>query len=82
MRRAAAKADLDQAVLSRIENGHRLPSEDQLTALAGIYNQNLNNLLMIKAFTEIKRKYGDAGYYPDCLQLLHEDAAVYNRKNP
>ncbi|MCC5805314.1 MAG: helix-turn-helix domain-containing protein [Opitutales bacterium] len=80
MRRTAAAADLDQAALSRIENGRRLPTEAQLAALAAIYGQDLPKLLAINAFSEIKEKHGSAPYYADCVSLLHEDAAAYNRK--
>ncbi len=81
MRKAAALADFDQAVLSRIENGHRLPTEVQLTVLAEIYGQALEPLMAINAFSEIKLKYGEAGYFADCLQLLNEDASNYKQDN-
>lgn len=79
LRKAAALADLDQAVVSRIENGHRQPNQDQLATLARIYGEPLEPLLAISAFCEIKQKYGDTGYYAHCLQLLNEDAAHYQR---
>jgi transcriptional regulator with XRE-family HTH domain len=77
LRKAAALADLDQAVLSRIENGHRLPNAAQLGVLASVYSQPVEPLMAINAYCDIKQKYGDTGYYADCLQLLNEDAATY-----
>lgn len=79
MRKVAALADFDPTILSRIENGHRLPSDAQLSALAKIYHQDINHLKKLNAFTEIKSKYGHTEYFKDCLQLLNEDAAQYQR---
>lgn len=81
MRKAAALADLDQAALSRIENGHRLPTTAQLATLAAIYEHDPEALLAINAYSEFKQKHGRAPYYADCVHLLHEDAAAY-RKGP
>ena len=78
MRKAAALADLDQAVLSRIENGHRLPTDAQLAALAPVYGQDLDRLHALTAYSEFKEKHGSAPYYAECVNLLHEDAAAYH----
>lgn len=79
MRKAAALADFDQAVLSRIENGHRLPNEAQLEVLARLYGQALGSLLAINAYSEIKQKHGQADYFQDCLKMLNEEAADYGK---
>jgi len=80
MRKSAALADLDQAVLSRIENGHRLPTSAQLVILAEIYGQKLEPLLALTAYSEIKQKYGQTEYFEDCLQMLNEDSGTYGKR--
>lgn len=80
MRKAAALADLDQAVLSRIENGHRLPTATQLAVLAEIYGRPLDELLAVQAYSEIKQKYGQTEYFDDCLQMLNEDSGTYGKR--
>ena len=80
IRKAAALADMDATVLSRIENGHRLPTSAQLVVLAEIYGKQLEPLLAVNAYSEIKQKYGQTEYFEDCLQMLNEDSGTYGKR--
>lgn len=44
MREVVAKTDIDQALISKFENGQRVPTDDQLIALARCYQVDYNEL--------------------------------------
>lgn len=77
VRKAAANADMDATVLSRIEHGHRLPTAVQLAILAKLYGQPLESLLIINTYTEIKQKYGQTEHFSETVHMLYEDSGSY-----
>ncbi|TVP78350.1 MAG: XRE family transcriptional regulator [Puniceicoccaceae bacterium] len=82
MRQLAAQADLDQGALSKFENGHRLPSEEQLRRLAGVCDvddDEVDYWLALRAVSEFQQKYQHAGYYNSCVGILSESAGAYNQ---
>lgn len=59
VRQVAAVTELDQAVISRIENGERLPTKEQVIKLAGLYGLNPERTLTDWLSEKIVREYGD-----------------------
>ena len=47
LRRVAAYLDIDQAILSKIEHGHRKASREQVVQLAEYFKTDKNDLLVI-----------------------------------
>lgn len=46
LRQVAAEIEIDQALLSKIERGERLPTKDQVIRLAKFYKVDLNEILI------------------------------------
>ena len=46
LRTVAAFLDIDQAILSKIERGHRKPTREQVVKLAGYFKVKENDLLV------------------------------------
>ncbi len=82
MRKAAALADMDPSVLSRIENDRRQPTAPQLAVLAEIYGKPLETLRAVQTYSEIKERYGRSPYFEKTLQMLNEDAPEYGNSPP
>ena len=55
LRQVAAEIEMDQALLSKIERGERLPTKEQVIRLAKFYKVNVNELLI--AFLSDKLVY-------------------------
>lgn len=81
LREVAARADMDAGMLSKFENGHRIPNESQLRALAAVFDQAPEPWLALRASTEFRKQYGQTDYFDDCLQILNEDQVEYNKSN-
>jgi transcriptional regulator with XRE-family HTH domain len=63
IRQAAAVTELDQAIISRIENCDRLPTKEQLIKLAGLYNLDLKETMSAWLAEKMVRDYGDNNLY-------------------
>ncbi len=46
LRTVAAFLDIDQAILSKVERGHRKPTREQVVKLAGYFKVKENDLLV------------------------------------
>lgn len=55
LRQVAAEIEIDQALLSKIERGERMPTKDQVIRLAKFYKVDLNEFLI--AFLSDKLVY-------------------------
>ena len=73
----AAVTELDQAVISRIENGERLPTEEQVIRLAGLYGLDPNRTLTDWLSEKIVREYGDSPYASKAIRIAQE-RIMYN----
>ena len=47
LREVAAKLDVDSSLLSRAENGKKLPSREQIISMAKVYNEDANRMLAL-----------------------------------
>ena len=59
VRQVAAVTEMDQAIISRIENGERLPTKEQLTKLAGLYGLDMNVIYTDWLTERMLRDYGN-----------------------
>lgn len=55
IREAAAELNLDQGLLSKIENGNRVPTEHQLCEFASFYHLNIEKLRIYRYSEKILR---------------------------
>ena len=72
IRQVAAVTELDQAIISRIENCDRLPTKEQLLKLAGLYNLDIIETTSAWLAEKMVRDYGNEPYVSDALRDAHE----------
>jgi len=68
IRQVAAVTELDQAIISRIENNDRLPTKEQLFKLSGLYNLDLKETYSAWLAEKMVRDYGDEPFATDAMQ--------------
>ncbi len=64
VRQVAAVTEVDQAIISRIENCDRLPTKDQVLKLAGLYGLDQKEILSAWLAEKMIKEYGDEPYAP------------------
>jgi transcriptional regulator with XRE-family HTH domain len=72
VRQVAAVTEMDQAIISRIENSDRLPTKDQLNKLAGLYGLDLKETYSAWLAERMIRDYGDEPYAPEAFREAHD----------
>lgn len=77
----AAAAGIDSAVLSKIENGKRLPTVPQLAAMAKFFKVALAPLEGRRMVEEFRRKHGDSPAFAHAATILREEEGEYRVKN-
>ncbi len=70
LRQVAAKLDLDQAVLSKIERGERKATKEQVVALAGFFEMDLKELQIQFLMEKIMSEYEKEDYLQEALKRL------------
>ncbi len=68
VRQVAAVIEVDQAIISRIENNDRLPTKEQVLKLAGLYGLNPNEILYNWLAEKMVKAYGDEPYAPEAFE--------------
>jgi transcriptional regulator with XRE-family HTH domain len=68
IRQVAAVTEMDQALVSRIENGDRLPTKEQLNKLAGLYDLDLKETYSAWLAERMIRDYGAEPYAPEAFR--------------
>lgn len=76
-REVAAAAEIDSALLSKIENGKRLPTQKQLAAIAKFFGAPQAELEARRLAEEMKRQFGDSPQFVAATTLLQEEAGEY-----
>lgn len=71
VRQVAAVIEVDQAIISRIENGDRLPTREQAIKLAGLYGLKQDAVLADWLAEKMVKDYGDDPFAPDALMEAH-----------
>jgi HTH-type transcriptional regulator, competence development regulator len=79
IRQVAAVTELDQAIISRIENGDRIPTKDQVMKLAGLYNLDTREIMSAWLAEKMVRDYGAEPYVTDAFKEAHERIMISNK---
>jgi HTH-type transcriptional regulator, competence development regulator len=79
VRQVAAVTELDQAIISRIENNDRLPTKEQLNKLAGLYGLDLKDVYSTWLSEKMIRDYGDEPYAPEAFREAHDQVILHYR---
>lgn len=69
LRQLAAKLDMDQALLSKMERGERSFRKEDIDALAKIFKQSKKELLTLWLADKILKKVGGERYSKEALEL-------------
>ena len=81
LRTVAAFLDIDQAILSKIERGHRKPKRDQVIKLAGYFKVKENDLLVAWLSDKLVYELEDEEVALKALQVAEEKVAyIINQK--
>jgi transcriptional regulator with XRE-family HTH domain len=72
IRQVAAVTEMDQALVSRIENGDRLPTKEQLFKLAGLYDLDLKEIYSAWLAERMIRDYGDEPFATEAFRDAHD----------
>ena len=78
VRQVAAVTEMDQAIISRIENGERLPTKEQLTKLAGLYGLDMNIIYSDWLTERMLRDYGNEPFASDAFREANVRVQNYN----
>ncbi len=82
VRQVAAVTELDQAIISRIENNDRLPTKEQLYKLAGLYNLDLKEAMSAWLAERMVKDYGSEPYAPEALREAHNRIMLSSKTKP
>jgi transcriptional regulator with XRE-family HTH domain len=72
LRTVAAYLDIDQAILSKIERGHRKPTRDLVVKLAGYFKVSENDLLIAWLSDKLVYQLEDEDMALKALQVAEE----------
>ena len=72
--------DIDSPMLSKIERGERLPTNEQLKRLAKFYKISEDSLKIKHTAEKILKEYGANETTYDAIQLVNEQLSIYARK--
>lgn len=79
LRTVAAYLDIDQAILSKIEHGHRKPSREQVLKLAKYFKVNESDLIIAWLSDKLVYELEDEEEALKALQLA-EEKVKYQRR--
>ena len=80
LRTVAAFLDIDQAILSKIERGHRKPAREQVVKLAGYFKVKENDLLVAWLSDKLVYELEDEEVALKALQVAEEKVAYITFK--
>lgn len=80
LRTVAAFLDIDQAILSKVERGHRKPTREQVVKLAGYFKVKENDLLIAWLSDKVVYEVEDEDMALRALQVA-EEKVKYITKN-
>ena len=81
IRQVAAITEMDQALVSRIENGDRLPTREQLNKLAGLYDLDLKETYSAWLAERMIRDYGHEPFAPEAFRDAHDQILMHVSRN-
>lgn len=80
LRTVAAYLDIDQAILSKIEHGHRKPSREQVVKLAKYFKVNESDLIIAWLSDKLVYELEDEENALKALQLAEEKVKYYRKE--
>lgn len=81
LRKVAAFLDIDQAILSKIERGHRKPTREQVLKLADYFKVKQNDLLVAWLSDKLVYELEDETEALKALQVAEEKIKYLKKKN-
>lgn len=72
--------DIDSPMLSKVERGERLPTNEQLRRLAKYYKISEGSLKVKHTAEKILKEYGANATTYDAIQLVNEQLTPYAKK--
>ncbi len=69
IRQVAAVTEMDQAIISKIENRDRIPTREQVTKLAGLYDMNIQEVLAVWLSEKLVKDYGNEPFAPEAMRV-------------
>jgi len=72
LRVVAAAADMDQAHLSKVELGHRVPTEKQAAALARYFGVNAHDMEARRIAEKFRQDFADNPAAGKAVQMLND----------
>ncbi len=79
-RELAQLLGVDQALVSKFENGTRIPTKVQVQALSHHLEIPLDELMVAWIKERILAEYREEQFAPQALKLVHEELASYHKK--
>jgi transcriptional regulator with XRE-family HTH domain len=80
LRLPAAAAEIDSALLSKIELGHRLPTQAQLAALTRFYGVENGRFEARRLAEQMLRSHGNNPALAEATAIIREEAGEYHVK--
>ena len=80
LRKVAAKLDIDQSILSKIERGERKASKEQIIQIARIFNVNEKELLINYLSDRVLYDLKDEELATDALKVAEKKIKYMTRK--
>ncbi len=75
--KVGAAAGMDSAALSKIENGKRLPTKEQLAALAKYFQVPVGPLETLRIAEDVLRQYANDPAWPAVASMIAEAGREY-----
>lgn len=82
LHQVAVKTNIDSPLLSKIERGERLPTNQQIEKLSSFFNIDKAELEVKCTAEKILRSYGENGITYEAAVLVQEALQDYSMKKP
>jgi transcriptional regulator with XRE-family HTH domain len=79
LRTVAAYLDIDQAILSKIEHGHRRASREQVTQLAKYFKTQENDLIILWLSDKVAYEIQNEDLAYQALKVAERKVAYYQK---
>jgi transcriptional regulator with XRE-family HTH domain len=76
LRDVASRTGLDLSLVSRFENGQRVPTEEQMAMLASVFGANPQQAQALRIADQFRRKYGDGPATHHAILRLAEEEGI------
>jgi HTH-type transcriptional regulator, competence development regulator len=81
LRKVGALLDIDTSLVARMEKGQRQPTRAHLQTLAGVFNENLDDLLVLYLSDRIAYELSDESCSDAVLRAAEEKIKYIRAKN-